>query len=67
MVHTPRVITVTELVFTAHTLAVTDAKLTASPEDAVALMLKGGVAKPRFASAANVIVWPRSAARTVKL
>ena len=56
MVHVPMAITVTVTLLTTHTADVSEAKLTASPEDAAATRRRGGVAKGWLAGAVKVIV-----------
>ena len=56
MVHLPPATRVTVLPDTVQTEVVSDAKLTASPDVAVALTANGAVPMTRFASAPNVIV-----------
>jgi hypothetical protein len=57
MVQVPRAASVTVAPDIVHTAGVVEAKLTARPDDAVALTLNGAVPYPRFESAAKVMVW----------
>jgi hypothetical protein len=57
MVHVPTAASVTIVPDTAHTDAVCEVKLTASPDVAVALTVKGDVPNAWLASVPNVIVW----------
>jgi hypothetical protein len=65
MVQVPTATRVTVAVETLHTPVVSELKLTASPELAVALRVNGGVLSGWFESAPKVIVW--LAFDTVKL
>ena len=58
MVQAPTAIRVTFAPATVQTGNVVDAKLAASPEDAVALTVNGAIPKALFARAPKVIVWP---------
>src|SRR5208283_4671850 len=57
MVQVPPAASVTVAPETVQTAAVVEAKLTARPEEAVALTVNGAEPKGRFGSAAKVIVW----------
>ena len=57
MVHVPTVASVTRLPDTVHTAVVVEAKLTASPEVAVALRVNGGAFQAWLDSGANAMVW----------
>jgi hypothetical protein len=57
MVHVPTAASVTVVPDTVHTDVVCEAKLTASPELAVALTVKGAVPIGSFASVPKAIVW----------
>ena len=57
MVQVPVATKVTLLPATVHTGVVSDEKLTANPDDAVALTVNGEAARFRSARAPKVIVW----------
>jgi hypothetical protein len=57
MVQTPRFAGVMVAPDTAHTDAVVEAKLTGSPEEAVALAANGGFPKAWFGSVPKEMVW----------
>jgi hypothetical protein len=57
MVQVPAALIVTVLPLTVHTVVVVDAKVTASPEEAVAFTVNGATPKVELATAPNVIVW----------
>jgi hypothetical protein len=57
IVHVPVVSNVTDVPDTVHTDGVVDEKVTASPDDAVALTVTGEAARVTFASAPKLIVW----------
>jgi len=61
----PALSSVTVLPLMVHTLPVKDAKLTVSPEEAVALIPKGATPKVLSLSAAKLMVWAKPA--TLKL
>jgi len=65
MVQVPTVTSVTLAPETVQTLVVVEAKLTARPEEAVALTVNGVALKERFESVPKLIVW--LAFDTVKL
>ena len=56
IVHVPAARIVTLLPETAHTLVVSDAKLTGRPDDAVALTLKAGLPKVLLPSTPKLMV-----------
>ena len=56
MVHVPPALIVTVLPFTVQTIVVGDEKVTASPEEAVALTVNGAAPYVLLASAPKVIV-----------
>jgi hypothetical protein len=53
----PAALIATVLPLTVHTVGVVDAKVTASPEEAVASTVKGATPNAELAMAPNVIVW----------
>jgi hypothetical protein len=55
-VQVPTATSVTVVPDTVHTAVVVDAKLTANPDDAVALTVNGAVPNASFGSAPNAIV-----------
>jgi hypothetical protein len=57
MVHVPTETSVTIAPDTVHTAGVVGAKLTASPEDAVALTANGAVPNASLPNGPKVIVW----------
>jgi hypothetical protein len=57
MVHVPRATSVAVVPETVHTDVVVEAKLTARPEDAVAVSVKGALPSAIFESDPKVIVW----------
>ena len=57
MVHVPAATRVTVSPETVHTDGVSDAKLTARPDDDVAVTVNGAVPNTSFVCAPNVIVW----------
>ena len=57
MVHVPAATSVTAAPETVHTADVSDAKVTARPDDDVAFTVNGAVPNTAFESAPNVIVW----------
>ena len=57
IVQAPAASRVTVLPLTAHTCAVSEAKLTSNPDDAEALMPNGGVPIVLSSSAPKLIIW----------
>ena len=55
--HVPTATKVTVVPDTVHTEVVVEAKLTASPDEAVALTVNGAVPNASFVRAPNVMVW----------
>lgn len=58
IVHVPTAASVAVVPDTVHTAGVVDPKVTASPEDAVALTVNGALPNARLESAPKVMVWP---------